>query len=53
MVSVTITPEDVAAAIAVSPTAAQSSTQPLSNGQSLDLTTVLKDMRYNGIVKGL
>jgi hypothetical protein len=53
MVNGTITPEDVVAAIAVCPTAAQSSTQPLSNGQSLDLTTVLKDMRYNGIVKGL
>jgi hypothetical protein len=53
MVNVTITPEDVAATIAVSPTAAQSSTQPLSNCQSLDLTTVLKDMSLNGIVKGL
>ena len=53
MVSVTITPEDVVAAIAVSPTAAQSSTQPLSNSQSLDLTTVLKDMSFNGMVKGL
>jgi hypothetical protein len=33
--------------------AAESSTYSLSNGQSLDLTTVLKDMSYNGIVKGL
>jgi methionine-rich copper-binding protein CopC len=33
--------------------AADSSTYSLSNGQSLDLTTVLKDMSYNGIVKGL
>ena len=37
----------------VCPTAAESSTYSLSNGQSLDLTTVLKDMSYNGIVKGL
>jgi hypothetical protein len=53
MVNGTITPEDVAAAIAVCPTAAESSTYSPSNGQSLDLTTVLKDMSYNGIVKGL
>ena len=53
MVNVTITPEDVAAAIAVCTGAAESSTYSLSNGQSLDLTTVLKDMSYNGIVKGL
>ncbi|WP_089955172.1 hypothetical protein [Limnohabitans sp. 2KL-3] len=33
--------------------AAESSTYSLSNGQSLDLTTVLKDMSFNGIVKGL
>jgi hypothetical protein len=38
---------------AVCPTAAESSTYSLSNGQSLDLTTVLKDMSVNGIVKGL
>jgi hypothetical protein len=38
---------------AVCTTAAESSTYSLSNGQSLDLTTVLKDMSYNGIVKGL
>jgi hypothetical protein len=53
MVNGTITPEDVAAAIAVCTSAADSSTYSLSNGQSLDLTTVLKDMSYNGIVKGL
>jgi hypothetical protein len=48
-----VTAEDVAAAIAVCTTAAESSTYSLSNGQSLDLTTVLKDMSVNGIVKGL
>ena len=53
MVNGTITPEDVAAAIAVCTSAADSSTYSLSNGQSLDLTTVLKDMSVNGIVKGL
>jgi hypothetical protein len=37
----------------VCPTAAESSTYSLSNGQSLDLTQVLKDMSVNGIVKGL
>jgi hypothetical protein len=51
--NVEITPEDVAAAIAVCTGAADSSTYSLSNGQSLDLTTVLKDMSFNGIVKGL
>ncbi len=53
MVNDTITPEDVAAAIAMCTGVAESSTYSLSNGQSLDLTTVLKDMSYNGIVKGL
>jgi hypothetical protein len=53
MVNGTITPEDVAAAIAVCTSAADSSTYSLSNGQSLDLTTVLNDMSVNGIVKGL
>jgi hypothetical protein len=43
----------VAAAIAVCTGAADSSTYSLSNGQSLDLTTVLKDMSFNGMVKGL
>jgi hypothetical protein len=38
---------------AVCTTAADSSTYSLSNGQSLDLTQVLKDMSINGIVKGL
>jgi hypothetical protein len=52
-VNVTITPEDVAAAIAVCTGAADSSAYSLSNSQSLDLTTVLKDLSYNGIVKGL
>ncbi|WP_089952497.1 hypothetical protein [Limnohabitans sp. 2KL-3] len=33
--------------------ATESSTYSLSFGQSLDLTTVLKDMSFNGIVKGL
>ena len=51
--NVDITPEDVAAAIAVCTGAAESSTYSLSFGQSLDLTTVLKDMSFNGIVKGL
>jgi hypothetical protein len=37
----------------VCPTAAESSIYSLSNGQSLDLTQVLKDMSVNGIVKGL
>jgi VCBS repeat-containing protein len=37
----------------VCPIAAESSTYSLSNGQSLDLTNVLKDMSINGIVKGL
>ncbi|PUE07486.1 hypothetical protein B9Z48_18855 [Limnohabitans sp. WS1] len=51
--NVDITPEDVAAAIAVCTGAAESSTYSLSFGQSLDLTTLLKDMSFNGIVKGL
>ncbi|OYU12245.1 MAG: hypothetical protein CFE38_07055 [Comamonadaceae bacterium PBBC1] len=33
--------------------ATESSVYSLINGQSLDLTTVLKDMSFNGIVKGL
>jgi hypothetical protein len=53
MVNGTITPEDVAAAIAVCTSAADSSTYSPSNGQSLDLTKVLNDMSVNGIVKGL
>jgi len=52
-VTAEVTAEDVAAAIAVCTAAAESSTYSLSNGQSLDLTTVLKDMSFNGIVKGL
>ena len=32
---------------------ANSGTYSLSNSQSLDLTTVLKDMSFNGMVKGL
>ncbi|WP_233260963.1 S-layer family protein [Limnohabitans sp. WS1] len=51
--STDVTPEQVAAAIAVCTSAAESSVYSLSNGQSLDLTTVLKDMSFNGIVKGL
>jgi hypothetical protein len=48
-----VTAEEVAPAISVCTGAAESSTYSLSNGQSLDLTTVLKDMSVNGIVKGL
>jgi hypothetical protein len=53
MVNVTITPKEVTPVIAVCTGADESSTYSLSNGQSLDLTTVLKDMSFNGIVKGL
>ncbi len=53
MVNVTITSEEAAAAIAVCTAAAESSNYSLSNGQSLSLATVLKDMSFNGIVKGL
>ena len=48
-----VTAEEVAPAISVCTGAAESSTYSLSNGQSLDLTTVIKDMSVNGIVKGL
>ena len=44
---------EVTAALAVCTGAAESSTYSLTNGQSLDLTTVLKDMSINGLVKGL
>jgi hypothetical protein len=53
MVNGTITPEDMADAVAVCTSAAESSTYSLSNDQSLDLTKVLNDMSYNGIVKGV
>jgi hypothetical protein len=43
----------LAASVAVGTTAAESSVYSLSSGQSLELTQVLKDMRVNGIVKGL
>jgi hypothetical protein len=48
-----VTAEEVAPAISVCTGAAESSTYSLSNGQSLDLTTVLKDMSVNGIVKSV
>jgi hypothetical protein len=44
---------EVTASLAVCTGVADSSTYSLSNGQSLDLTQVLKDMSVNGIVKGL
>ena len=51
--NVTITPEQVAAAIAICTGAESATIYALSNGQTLDLTTVLKDMSFGGIVKGL
>ena len=48
-----VTAEEVVPAISVCTGAAESSTYSLSNGQSLDLTTVLNDMSVNRIVKGL
>jgi hypothetical protein len=53
MVNVTTPLEEVVPAISVCTGAAESSTYSLRNDQSLDLTTVLKDMSVNGIVKGL
>ena len=53
MVNVTTPLEEVVPAISVCTGAAESSTYSLRNDQSLDLTTVLKHMSVNGIVKGL
>ena len=53
MVNVTTPLEEVVPAISVCTGAAESSTYSLRNDQSLDLTTVLKDMSVNGIVKGM
>jgi hypothetical protein len=48
-----VTAKDVAAAIAVCPSAAESNIYSLSYGLSLDLTAVLKDMSAFGAVSGL